>query len=176
MLDVHIAVHPRTPPQWAASCIDSVIAAAELAPFDVQVHIIDAQPSVGLARQMGYARGTAPYVTHVDDDDYVMPEAFACLADGLGSRPLALFTDEAHRYGDTLTPGMPRHHLAVYRRDVMADVDFAAWPHAIDRHLRARAESMGPVIDVPESVYVWRVRTDSPARLASTTAMERARA
>ena len=173
-LDVHVAVLPQTPAEWVARCLSSVEAAASRAPFPVHVHVVDGVPGhVGKARERGYACGSAPFVTYVDDDDEVLPEGFAMLP--LERNPAAVFTAEVIDNGRGRWVARRRHNLSVYRRDVLAGVDFAAWPYAIDAHCRQVAGRHPDVIDLPEPACIWRMRTDSPARrLADSEEMARA--
>lgn len=162
-LDVHVAILPETPCQWVDRCIKSVRIAAERASFPVHIHVVPGEPGhVGIARGRGYACGSAPFVTYVDDDDEVLPEAFAVLP--LHRNPSAVFTAELMNKNGARLAVSRRHNLSVYRRDVLAGVDFGAWRYAIDAHCRRLAVARDDVIDVPQAVYVWNVRMDSPAR------------
>jgi hypothetical protein len=167
MLDCHIIVSADTPRDWVAQCLDSVHAAAECAGYPVHVHTVSAVPGhIGRARAAGYAIGDQPYVTSVDDDDYVLLDAFAVLRPALDAGPDAIYTRET-----TLQNGYPRvtdrrHHLAVYRRELLHGFDFGRWPAYDAMALRTHVERQArAVVDLPDAVYVYRLRGDSPARV-----------
>lgn len=165
MLDVHILVMPETPREFVGQCIASVVEASGAAPFPVHVHVLPGVDGhVGMARQAGYQLGCQPYVTFVDDDDYVLPNAFSCLADALRESPPAIFTREIQEQNGMQWECKERHHLAAYRRDVLSGFDFEAHPYYVDVEMAKKADKLG-AIDVMEHVYVHRVRLNSSARL-----------
>lgn len=174
MLDVHIAVSADRPEDWVTQCVASVTAAAARAGYPVHIHVIDAVPEhIGRARRNGFARGAADYVTCVDDDDYVLTDAFACLKTALAKRPAAVFTRELQLHGAKHVTHNTRHHLAVYRRDVLDGFDFEVWPACPDVALR-RVGQRHPdgVLDVLERVYVNRVYPTSKARVLRRDAQD----
>lgn len=158
MLDVHVATLPTTPRDWLDQCLASVRAAAVLAPFPVHVHVVEGvKGHIGLARQRGFAQGSQPFATYVDDDDYVAPEAFACLAPALEQSPLAVFTAQSLLQAGDLVDGGAYHMLAVYHRSLLQDFPFELYTWAVDVHLRRRAHAQPTrCIVVPERVYVYR--------------------
>jgi hypothetical protein len=163
MLDVHI-LHYRPHPQWWPQCLASVENAVMRAGFAVAVHVVQGEPDhLGRGRAKGYACGSYPYVTHVDNDDYVLPSAFAVLASALARSPDAIFTGEMQCDAKgVLRPGASglRHHLAVFRRDRV--MDHSRYALAGDRYqIAAVADAV--CIDLPDRVYCWRV-WDSPCR------------
>lgn len=164
MLDVHILIHPDTSRDWVTQCLDSVHEAADRAGFPVAVHTLPAVIGhIGQGRAAGYALGVHPYVTCVDDDDYVLPHAFAQMRDALESGASAVCTPElVNRNGwDRREAGRTRHHLIAYRRDVL--IDHAQWPCCGDvaqmQHIGADA------VDLAEPAYMHRVYTRSKARV-----------
>lgn len=171
MLDVHIAVMKETPAMWLAQCLDSVRAAADAAGFRVEVHVIDGVPGhIGKARAKGYALGSQPYAAYVDDDDYVLPHAFAVLADALKANPPAVYGREYRLQNGNLTPNAHRHNMMATRRDCL--IDHAAWVGCPDIAQR-RVEG----VDVMEPGYVYRVKLGSAGRaLARADAQEYRRA
>lgn len=162
MLDCHIIVSPDTPRAWVTRCLDSVFEARDRAGYPVTVRIVDGVPGhIGKARAAGYALGTDPYVTCVDDDDCVMPRAFAQMADALRSGAPVICTPEVTMQNGHFRPGHPRHHLIAYRRDVL--IDHAQWPCCGDvAQLAAIADA--DVIDLPVPQYVHRIYGASKAR------------
>lgn len=165
MLDVHIAMVNSTPPEWHRQCLESVRTAAANAPFQVNIHAFDGPMGhIGRVRAMGYGFGSAPWMTYVDDDDYVLPNAFACLVAAMASNPAVIFTREIREQNGHQYPCSVRHHMAVYRRDVLDGFDFEAHPHMIDVKTAEHANRLG-ADDVLEHVYVHRMRLNSPSRL-----------
>lgn len=75
LIDVHIARRPNENPEWWKQCQDS------LQQQPINVHMVDAvEGDVRAARYNGFSQGTAPYVSFVDPDDYVLPDTFTkCL-------------------------------------------------------------------------------------------------
>lgn len=171
MLDVHVAVSAGTRPDWVRQCLDSVDVAAARAGYPVAVHIVDGVPGhIGKARTAGFSAGSAPWVTYVDDDDYVLPDAFSVLADAMAHNPAAIFTGEVVEQNGQQRPSPGRHHLSVYRRDVIAGIDLSPWFVCADWRMRKVVEAHPDgVIDVPECVYVHRVYFDSRARVMRRT-------
>lgn len=163
MLDIHI-LNYRPHPLWWPQCLASVENAVALAGYPIAVHVAEGEADhLGRGRAKGYACGAYPYVTHVDNDDYVLPSAFAVLASALAQSPDAVFTGEMQcDPKGILRPGVSglRHHLAVFRRDRV--IDHSRYALAGDR-LQIAAVADNVCIDLPDRVYVWRV-WDSPCR------------
>lgn len=165
MIDVHILVMDYTRPEWLAQCIKSVVVAAENAPFAVDVHVqAGVIGHLGRARKAGYARGLHPYVTHVDDDDFVDQDAFSILAETLRAKPEAITTGERHLHaasGKSYENQFSKHHLAVYRRDVLESSDYADFVYHPDQ----RALSQVTPVHLPFCVYNCRIYMDSGSRV-----------
>lgn len=105
--------------------------------------------------------GTSPYVTYVDDDDYILPEAFQKIAPHLEARPDAVCPSEYIFIRNSLLPRFHRHHLIVFKREHL--IDHTPWFHASDAHQNV-ALSDKNVIDLDDLVYVWRGLRASPAK------------
>jgi hypothetical protein len=161
MLDVHVIVC-AAPLDWRVRCMASIAEAIQACPFPVQLHCIQGEYShIGRGRAKGYAAGVYPYVTCVDDDDYLLPFAFAQMAQALHDGARAVLNHEWLDFNGSRVHGKPGHHLTVLQR---ADViEHGAWAACGDiAQARAVAE-FG--VTMPEPAYVHRVYTDSPARV-----------
>lgn len=127
MIDVHVLIHPTTPVEWVRLCLSSVRLAARNAGFPVDVHELPAVIGhIGMGRAAGYALGKQPYVSCVDDDDYLLPNAFAQMGVALDAGAIAVSTPEILLQNDTFSPGRQRHHLIAYRRESI--IDHTQWP------------------------------------------------
>lgn len=162
MIDVHILIHPATPRDWVTQCLDSVHEAADRAGFPVDVHTLPAVIGhIGQGRANGYALGVHPYVTSVDDDDYVLPHAFAQMQGALESGVSAVCTPEQTMQNGHIRPGRARHHLIAYRRDTL--IDHTQWPCCGDV---AQIHAIGAdAVDLAEPAYVHRLYMYSKARV-----------
>lgn len=165
MLDVHVIINPNTPMEWVDKCLESVSHAAECAGFPVATHVAPfIHGHIGQSRHEGYANGVHPYVTCVDDDDWLEPDAFACLREAMESGAPAIYTREFQHQNDHEREINLRQHLRVFRRDVVDGFDFEPWPSLDSTALIAHADTFGPAIELPNRVYHYRVRPDSGAR------------
>lgn len=163
MLDVHVLVMDYTPKEWVEQCRESIDLSAANAGFPVAVHFLPGIVGhLGRARAAGYALGVHPYVTHVDDDDYVRPDAFSVLREHLEAGTVAITTGETQLFESGTERDEPnaRHHLAIYRRDVLERFTYSAFRHFPDQYLLSRTKA----IHVPECVYAHRVRQGSGSR------------
>jgi hypothetical protein len=161
MIDVHVLTLPADNPEWLEQCIRSIHDAAATAPFLVRLRVLPGeQGHIGRARAAGYAIGDQPYVTFVDSDDYLVPDAFSLLARALQDKPKAVFTHEYTLQGGVTRLRERKHHLAVYRRDVATAFPMADWCSQGDLAL---ANSTSGVL-VPAPAYVYRLR-ESPGRV-----------
>ena len=162
MLDCHIIVSHDTPIDWVEQCLESVSDAASRAGYPVYCHVIEGIPGhIGKARAAGYALGEQPYVTCVDDDDYVLPHAFAQMADALRAGVSAVCTPEQTLQNGHFRDGAKRHHLIAFRRLLL--IDHASWPCCGDV---AQVLAIGrDAIDLTDSAYVHRLYMDSKARV-----------
>ena len=172
MIDVHIIVSSDTPRDWVDQCLDSVSDAAELAGFPVYGHVVDGVPGhIGRARAAGYALGEQPYVTFVDDDDYVLPHAFSQMADPLRSGVSAVCTPELTLQNGQYRRGADRHHLIAYRRERL--IEHAQWVCCGDV---AQMQTIGPdAVDVRQPGYVHRLYIHSKARALRREHLEEVR-
>lgn len=175
MLDCHIIVSADTRRDWVTQCLDSVREAADRAGYPVAVHLVDGVPGhIGMARAAGYAMGSHPYVTCVDDDDYLMPHAFAQLLYPMRDGVPAICTPEVTEQNGQRRFGLAQHHLIAYRREVL--IDHTPWPCCGDVAQLA-AVPIRHTLDRP--AYVHRLYGDSKARVmrrANPNELERARA
>lgn len=88
-IDVHIIVPPKWKNDGERKWFDQCIESLETEP--VNIHLVDrVQDDTRRARFTGYQQGSAPYVSFVDPDDYVMPGAFSSAMDAWAAKPDAV--------------------------------------------------------------------------------------
>ncbi len=162
MIDVHVIVSSDTRRDWVEQCLESISDAAAQAGFPVYVRTVDGVPGhIGCARAAGYALGDQPYVTFVDDDDYVLPHAFAQMRGALRRGVPAVCTPELILQNGHLGVGAPRHHLIAYRRDLIVDHD--AWTCCGD--VAQMSVITDDAVHLLSPAYVHRLYMDSKARV-----------
>lgn len=167
MLDVHVLVMSYTPPAIVRQCRESVQVAAQNAGFRVDVHFLPGiYGQLGQARARGYAMGDHPYVTHVDDDDYVHPDAFAKLLPHLQKQVTGVTTGETLVFDDGRSHEEPysRHHLAVYARKRVEALPYQQFRFLPDQFLM---KNIG-AIHIPECLYFHRINAESGSRRLRT--------
>lgn len=162
MLDVHVLTLPGLPEEWIKQRRESIDAAVSAADFPVYVHEVDGvYGHMGRSRFKGYSQGTQPYVTHVDDDDWVREDAFSCLLPHMEAGVEVITTGEVQVYPDGREVLLKdsTHHLAVFQRNWLTQRGYSRFCVYPDQYLMGQpAESA----HVPECVYYYRVREDSP--------------
>lgn len=151
MLDVHILLLNKNE-QWVEECLKSAKIACINAGYPVKVHCIPGiKGNLCVARQRGYSLGQYNHVTYIDDDDYIFPNAFKVLREGLDANKKAIFTKELMiKDGIVKQQIYTRHHLAVYRRDMIIKLV----GQSCDREQVRSIQDDFLLIDEP--VYVWR--------------------
>lgn len=102
---------------------------------------------------MGYSRGNASWKTYVDDDDYLLPNAFALMKDSMDSGTEAIFSKELMWQNGYTFDGYPRHHLIAYRKEVTESFDQTSWVVAGDLAMARSVDG----IDLLEAGYVHRL-------------------
>lgn len=163
-LDVHILKMSYTPEDIWSKCISSVEAAKLNAGFPVNIHVVDGiYGHLGASRKRGYDAGTAPYATHVDDDDWVDDDAFRCLAEHMQQGVRAITTGERLIYADRISENVKsKHHLAVFSRKVLDEVTYEAFKYFPDQYLLSK---VAPV-HIEQCVYNHRISMESGSRRA----------
>lgn len=156
MLDVHVIVSADTQSDWVEDCLSSIRTAQKNAGFPVEFHTVEGVPGhIGKARAKGYSLGINPYVTFVDDDDYILPNAFAQMKERLLEGGFdALATPEFILRNGEQFEGKSRHHLIAYRRDRV--IDHTGWICCGDVAQMASI-SATHWQELPEAQYVHRV-------------------
>jgi len=167
MLDVHVLVSSETPFAWAGACHRSLRNALLRSPYPVRIHWSPAYPDhIGKARMVGFAQGTHPYVTFVDEDDWVDDDFFASFAPLLEGDPTAIFLPEWMELPDGKSvKRQARHCRGVYRRECVEAFDFVEWPVYAEVALRLDVEAKSShVVDAPDAHYHWRYQLHSGAK------------
>lgn len=160
MIDIHVLTG-MAKRSWQRECLRSIYHAASFAPFEVSVHLVVAIPGdIGLGRAKGYAMGYHPYVTCVDDDDCLLPNAFSQMAEHINSGQ-AMLTREWLDYNGRRLLGKAGHHLTVFPRHQL--IDHTKWAACGD--IVQNAMVRDGAIELPEPAYVHRIYSDSPARV-----------
>lgn len=162
MLDVHIILSSDTRADWQRQCLTSLTLAINRAGYPVMLHKIEAHEGhIGKGRAEGYARGSYPWVTCVDDDDVVFPDALANLADGFRDGVAAISTLEVEMRNNAFRMGGKRHHLSAFLRTRI--IDHSKWSCCGDV-AQTRAIADEEWHDVVTPGYLWRVYEGSKAR------------
>ena len=159
MIDVHLAIIDGAPKAWIDQCVSSIFEAGKQAGYPVDVHLFQGTTGhIGQSRSRGYALGSHPYVTYVDYDDYLLPDAFRCMDAALSSHPDAVFCNEMTLQNGQLRQGRKRHHLSVYRRTLLDGFDYSKWPSCFDLAITNHVELFAKnVVDLDECNYVHRL-------------------
>ncbi|MDQ1120692.1 MULTISPECIES: glycosyltransferase family A protein [Pseudoxanthomonas] len=163
MLDVHVLTMDYTDPDIHQQCRQSIELAAARAGYEVRVHYVPGiYGHLGAARRRGYSLGNARYVTHVDDDDYVHPDAFSCLAPLLRRGVQAITTGESLVVNGCIVEHRPsnRHHLAVFDREAVRAQPYDRFRLLPDQFLLRQI----PAVHISECVYYHRVDPESGSR------------
>ena len=129
-IDVHLITHNE--PQWQIDrCLES------LKDEPVTLHIVQGfyewPPYQG--RALGYSKGTAPYVSYVDPDDYLVPGAFTKLLTAIesGDYDAAYGWERIIKKGQLDKVAKTPHHAFVLKRGLPIDYS-SEWRVFIDRH------------------------------------------
>lgn len=163
-IDCHVLWLPGQRDDWWQKCRQS------LCGEPVNVHRVEGIPGDYVtARCRAFAVGSAPFVSYVDPDDWVMPGAFShCLWKLADPDVVMVWTDSVRAYEDRppapVKPYRP-HQLIVARRwaveQALEDGD------AGDAELWRRVATLGKVEHVGIVGYAWRQHPLSPdGRLA----------
>lgn len=173
MLDVIVTVSDSTPRPYVRECLATVKVAASIAGYPVQVHQVPGYPGhIGKAMANALVQCSNPWVAWVDDDDFVLPNAFSCLRrhmdgnwDAIAAREIQLLAN------GTWAPQNRRHHLTAFRRSAILCVDLSLYPSFPNVALH----NATPNAAQEESwVYVYRRRRSPASYLrGSATAAER---
>lgn len=168
MLDVIITVSPITNPEWVKQCIGSVKEAMDLASYKINLIQAPAVPGhLGKAMHGGLVQGTNPYVVWVDDDDFVLPNAFTCLERHFEARPTAVCAREVQLLNNgRMIPTKGRHHLSAWRRDVVESVPLLDRPGR-PYELIYKAAWDG-IVDELSWVYVYRKYLSQALKVRAT--------
>lgn len=131
-IDVITVISPGTKKGYVNQSITATKVAADHSTAVGKIITSDGVPNnIGLAFKNGLKTSTAEYVCWVDDDDLVLPNAFACLERHLASQPAAIFAREIHLYANghlAFADPKRRHHLTIYRRDVVDRMPLQDYP------------------------------------------------
>lgn len=97
-VDTHVLIyHSRERPHWLEQCLASL----ENEPTNVLL-VDDPSNNVGYLRAIAHREGSAPFLSFVDDDDWVLPGAFQVCLDALKDPALVgAYTDFADVDCDT---------------------------------------------------------------------------
>lgn len=167
MLDVHVLVSESTKKEWVDQCLMSVYQARDRADYPIRIDIVPGIPGhIGKGRAKAYAKGSAPWKTYVDDDDFLLPNAFVDLGKYLHLDKAAIFTREQTWQNGRIHPGtIADHHLQVYRSEIVRSYNhhLTTMSDVWCREL-AKRDPRG-TLSVDDVTYVHRVYYDSKARV-----------
>jgi hypothetical protein len=186
-LDVHVLVSSSTHPFLRNECLRSIKRALAQTDYPVAVHYLRGYPgALGVMRHQGYSCGSSPYVSSIDDDDLLFPDAFMRLKDALQHDPDAIFPMETEYHcrivGNRVItgeqkPGRQRHSFKTFRRVHL--IDHRSWRWAGDVAQLTYLETLPNLIDISQPCYAWRVYPTSnsmPLRMRDPLELRQARA
>lgn len=164
MLDVITIISETTPKEWVSQCLKSVEAAAAVAEYDVNyIQVAGVPGHIGRAAYSGLVLGIAPWVCWVDDDDYVLSDAFYCLQEHLDKPVEAIYAREIRLLANGIRmPVKGRHHLTAFRRSFVDTIDVSSYTCAYNEALH---KAVTYSIDELAWVYVRRMRVSEAMKL-----------
>jgi len=168
MLDVITIISETTPKGFVEEARRSVRAASELCTVPLNIVETPGVPGhIGQAMRNGLAQCRGDYVAWVDDDDFVLPNAFSCLERHFAVRPSAICAREIRLLANgMLRPQRMRHHLTAFRRDVLDAApleSFAAFPN-----VQLQKIVSDSAVDELSWVYVYRLRMSAGLALRAS--------
>lgn len=161
-IDVITVVSDTTKKGWVNQCLRSVESASQNSDL-VRRHIISpgVTGNIGLAFKNSLITSTSDYVCWVDDDDFILPNAFTCVEHHFRDSPAAIFAREIHLYANghiSIGQETRRHHLTIYRRDVIDQMPLEDYPKFTTQSKINYVEQNFPYLLVDELswIYVYR--------------------
>ena len=159
MIDVHVLTCEHTVPSLLARCLRS------LEGQPVVVHVVDnAGYAVGYGRSVGYALGTAPFVSYIDCDDYALPGAYQGILSAMAEhRGIVARENIQWECGHILPRSFPGHAPVCYRREdvlpfvwAMAEADWC-----VDKLLRdALSPTQIPIVGQVRTTRLGSAKTN----------------
>lgn len=159
MIDVHVLHLPGERADWRAACDASLVG------HPITVHHLDGTPRDYLgSRLRGFSVGSHPFVSFVDPDDVVLPNAFAiCLANfAIHQLAVAIYTDSLRlQENEPMHSARPirfnrPHQVVVARRKVIDEVVQSGESFKDDAGFWSAVKKRGQVHHLPFVGYVWR--------------------
>lgn len=161
MLDIHVILFNKDL-MARRRCISSIKLAMSQVDFPICLHEVEGVVGhIGAGRAMGYSLGVFPYVTCVDDDDFILPHALLNLKPGMLANTNAVSTLEAVLENNYFLPGAQRHHLIAYKREVI--IDHSAWA-ALGDPAQIKSINQADWFDVSSIGYLWHKYSSSSGR------------
>lgn len=162
-LDVHVLTLPGLPSNWIEERQVSIARAIASAGYSIQLYEVPGiKGHLGKSRALGYNQGSSLYVTHVDHDDMVREDAFHLLHEHLLEQREAITTGELLLFEDGRVQEAKdsKHHLAVYRRDRLNQINYASFVHYPDQYILQHFHPF----HIPECAYLHRIWKNSLSR------------
>jgi hypothetical protein len=165
LLDIIVMSNLPHSDGYHQQCVSSVLAAIGKASFPCRLVATKGNlKAIAKARGAAFDLTSAPYVTWVVDFDYLQSDAIEALAPHFEKRPPAIFTREMQRLGKGRYRKIgTRHHLAVYRRDIVETVRPLFDVTGVDevtKALHAVADRSGEAVDLMHFGYVRRMERE----------------
>ena len=165
VIDVHVLTYDADRLKLEL-CLDSITHAITYAGIPVSLHVVPGPKGhIGNERARAYGLGNHPYVTCVDDDDWIEASAFSVIGEALQCRPKAVYTKAwGWQNGKRLENNL-RQHLRVFRRQDVSAFDFSTWAACDSSALMAYIDTLpGETMYLNDRVYHYRIDPNSRAR------------
>lgn len=162
-LDVHVLYLPTSKVEYLQRCVESLERAIGKADYPINIHLVEGVHNhLGQSRKLGYSKGTAPYVTHVDFDDEVTEDAFVEIKPFLNGMT-GVTTGERVNHtttGHTLDTPNARHHLAVFLRQDVEKLPYHKLALIPDQFIIQNIKTE----HLAKCLYIYNVYPDSHSR------------
>lgn len=150
-LDVYVLVYSGTRADWLEQCL------ASIRHQPCNLHVVQGvEGDIPAGRAIGFGTGTAPYVTYVDCDDWLLPGALEAVTRHMNDGHQAITTREYVSVGERYVRVRDDHHLFVVRRDCITPHLATYADKGRYAHCLAFMQSLVPAVRVATLAYVWR--------------------
>lgn len=167
IIDVHVIVRKDENPTKLSKCLDSLVGEP------INLHICDFIPKVGNARISALLKCKSDWVSWVDPDDYILPNAFSKCLETIKNNPhiTAVYTNHwslskkvSKKWFNVISTETEKlwqlqqmHHIVVYKKSVIE----AEYPYMQDvvtkdkKLFNLAALRSGTVKGIDEPLYMW---------------------